>query len=296
VSAAPLFGFVQLEFGHLLGPADGRYLVRAEPRAGQQPEEALAEEPSAVLVLGTLGAPERRLRRRRRGRTVEEAQPAAAVPTARATVVRPSPFEGREQAARWLAGVRADPEAAGAQVAAAVAVVNRALRAHRVAAADPSTRDVSSDGALVVRIGFGTGDAVADGRYERAWELPGGRRRRRRSMEAPDERFSALLSGREAILACEELVLRARADLDSGRTREAALQARVALEALLVELDQVPGGRRPALEVDRPAVGEIANAALSGPLTDAATAALDDAVGRMEAALRARRLQNTRER
>ena len=25
------FGFVQLEFGFLLGPADGRYLVRSEP-------------------------------------------------------------------------------------------------------------------------------------------------------------------------------------------------------------------------------------------------------------------------
>ena len=55
-------------------------------------------------------------------------------------------------------------------------------------------------------------------------------------MEAPEERFAALLGGREQALACEELVLRARADLDAGREREAALEARVALEALLAEL------------------------------------------------------------
>ena len=57
------------------------------------------------------------------------------------------------------------------------------------------------------------------------------------------------------MLACEELVLRARADLDAGRFREAALQARVALESLLAEMPEIPGGRRPALEADRELVG-----------------------------------------
>ena len=46
-----------------------------------------------------------------------------------------------------------------------------------------------------------------------------------------------MLGGRERIDACETLLLRARADLDAGRDREAALQLRVGLEALLVELD-----------------------------------------------------------
>jgi hypothetical protein len=44
------------------------------------------------------------------------------------------------------------------------------------------------------------------------------------------------LRGREQLDACETLLLRARADLDAGREREAALQLRVGLEALLVEL------------------------------------------------------------
>ena len=173
---------------------------------------------------------------------------------------------------------------------AAVARLNRAIHAHRASRADPHARDVSADAALVVRIGYGPGDAVADGHFAQAWELPRERRRTRRSMEAPDERFAALLGGREQVLACEELVLRARADLDAGREREAALQARVALESLLAEMPEIPGERRPALEADRELVGRAANAALAGELTDDLAQALGEAVARMESALSARRL------
>jgi hypothetical protein len=76
----------------------------------------------------------------------------------------------------------------------------------------------------------------------------------------------------------EELVLRARADLNAGRGREAALQARVALEAL--------GG----LDSHRDAVGLAANAALAGDLDDGELQALTEAVKGMEAALRRHRL------
>jgi hypothetical protein len=109
-------------------------------------------------------------------------------------------------------------------------------------------------------------------------------------MEAPEERFAALVGGREQVLACEELVLRARADLDSGRLREAALQARVALEGLLAEMPDIPGERRPALEADRELVGRAANAALTGDLPTDLARDLAEVVVRMESALRARRL------
>ena len=59
---------------------------------------------------------------------------------------------------------------------------------------------------------------------------------RRRSKHRPADRLAALLSGRDAVLACEELTLRARADLDRGREREAALQLEAALGAALAEL------------------------------------------------------------
>lgn len=109
-------------------------------------------------------------------------------------------------------------------------------------------------------------------------------------MEAPAERFAALLGGRDTPLACEELILRARSDADAGREREAALQARIALESLLSEMQKLPGSRRRALDEDRSAVGQAANAALRGPITPEAAQAVRAAIGRMEAALRGHRL------
>ena len=103
-------------------------------------------------------------------------------------------------------------------------------------------------------------------------------------MEAPEERFAALLGGREEIHPAEELVLRARADLTAGRPAEAALQCRVAIEALLATADS------DQLAAHRDAVAAAANAALSGALPGGHAAALEDAVAAMEKALRRRRL------
>ncbi len=246
-------------------------------------------EPEHVLVLTTLGAPQRRFLSGRKGRDVAEAQPEP-VPTSRATVTRATAFADPADATEWLTGLRGDIEAADAEVEDALTVLNRAIRFYRAARADPHARDVSATSALVVRIGYGPGDAVADGHFSDAWELPRERRRVRRSMEAPEERFAALLGGREDLLACEELVLRARADLDAGRFREAALQTRVALESLLAEMPEIPGNRRPALEADREVVGRAANAALTGELAVDLAEDLGEIVVRMESALRARRL------
>ena len=251
---------------------------------------AAGEAPERVLVLTTLGAPGRRRLRGRRGAVVREAEPEL-VPTSRVTVITPEPFPDRAAGEAWLERLRAGG-VPHSEVDGAVTVVNRALHAHRAAQADPRVRDVSADQALVVRLGFGGGDAVAEGRYEKAWELPGERRGPvRRSMEAPAERFAALLGARESVLVCEELALRARADLDAGRTREAALQARVALESLLSELGgSLDGDRHATLEADRKAVGEAANAALRGPPSEELDGAVRSAVGRIEAVLRTRRL------
>jgi hypothetical protein len=209
------------------------------------------------------------------------------VPTARVTVIRPEPFASVTDAERWLAELRDEQEHAELELDAALAVLNRALHSQRVAAGDPHVADVTLARALVARIGFGAGATVADGRYERAWEVPrSGSRRRVRSMEAPDERFAAILGGREQALVCEELVLRARYDLDAGRAREAALVARVALEALLAELPEQAAD----LAADRAEIVSAANAALSGDLTDPMSATLTAAVERFEAVLRRRRL------
>jgi hypothetical protein len=242
--------------------------------------------PEAVLVLSTLGAPERRLLRGRRARAVEEAGPEP-VPTARATVVRAEPFGSPEEAGGWLAAVRASEEEARAAVASALGTLNRALRARRAATADPWLAEVSDERALVTRIGWGSGEAVAEGRFGDAIELPrAGARRVKRSMEAPEERFAALLGARERAPAGGELVLRARADLAAGCGREAALQARVALEALIAELP-----RETSLAERRGPVGEAANAALRGELSTTALDGVEEAVAAMEAALRRHRLR-----
>jgi hypothetical protein len=241
----------------------------------------------SVLVLRTLGAPERRLLERKRPRTVDAAEPEP-VPTARATVVRPAPFPSEDHAAAWLSGAELDEE-----VAAAVLVLNRALHAHRVAAADPYATEVSAERALVVRVGYGSGDEVAEGRFGECVELPRSvRRRPRRSMEAPEERFAALLSGREEVLPAEELVLRARADLDAGRLAEAALQARVAIEALLAAgvASSESGAAGASLADHREAIANAAGAALRGELPGDSPGALEEAVAAMEFALKRRRL------
>jgi hypothetical protein len=245
------------------------------------------ERLEAVLVLSTLGAPERRRLRGRRAQRVEETGPEP-VPTARATVVRPEPFDSREEAAAWLASLRGDEEAARAALDEAVRTLNRALRARRAATADPWLAEVSDERALVARIGYGRGEAVAEGRFGEALELPRpGARRTKRSMEAPEERFASLLGGRVEPLVAEELVLRARADLEAGRPREAALQARIALEALIAELDDDGA----ALAEHRAGVGEAANAALHGKLGLDAAGEVERAVAAMEAAIRRHRLR-----
>src|SRR5436190_22225337 len=110
-------------------------------------------------------------------------------------------------------------------------------------------------------------------------------------MAAPTERVAALLGGREVALACEELALRARGDLEHGRPREAALQLSVALEAALAELEgwrAQLGPRLDELAGHRDSVQRAAAAALAGGLDAATVEAVTAALERLEAALRAR--------
>jgi len=194
--------------------------------------------------------------------------------------------------AGWLEAAQREPDG---EVDAALRQLNRALRAHRVATGDPFVREVAGKQALVMRLGWGRGEQVADGRWSEAVELPEPRRQRLRREAAlrPQERLAALLGGREEPLACEELVLRARADTEAGRPREAALQVRVALEAALAELEadrhrSDMDERLEELADLRPKVELAANAALAGTLNPEAAAGVDRAVERLEAALRAR--------
>jgi hypothetical protein len=228
---------------------------------------------------------------RRRPKRAEGGEESPTVPLVRATVIRTEPFESDEGAAEWLDRLRRDGDALREEADDAARALNALLRAHRAAAADPAARDVAPAGANAVRVGYGSGDQVAEGQFAEAYELPpadeGSTVRRRASALAPDERLAAILGGREQLLASEELVLRARSDLDADRPREAALQARIALEALLAEL---PAGATEELAADRDAIGRAANEALGADPSSELSATVAATVERMEAALRRRRL------
>lgn len=200
------------------------------------------------------------------------------------------PLPGAEQAAAWLSG------AGEADLQGDLAVLNRALHAFRLAAADPYQNPVGRHQLLVARIGYGRGEEVADGLWTEAVELILSERHQRRSrVLAPQARLAGLLGGREPALAGEELALRARLDLDQGRGREAALQVMVALDATLAELSTDPSAealesRLQELQELRDPVDQSAQAALAGPLEPDDLETVEFALGRIEAALRARLL------
>jgi hypothetical protein len=274
VAADSPFQFVQFEFGFRLGPDDGRYLRRAGEGG----------EPERVIVLSTMGARQRRLLRGKKPAAVAGQPEPSPVPTARATLIRPEPFPSAGDAERWLDRLRRDAAALNAEVDDAARELNSVLRAHRAAAADPYVREVSRESANAVRVGYGSGDLVADGHFAAAYELPAGLRvARSAEAVAPLERLAAIMSGAQEAGIGEELVLRARLDLDAGRPREAALQARIALEALLAE---PTGAETDALEAHRQPVAEAANAALRGNLEERLETAVTDAVSEMRRALR----------
>ena len=212
------------------------------------------------IVFATLGAPERRrlgraarradrrvrARRRRRSRPDERRSSTSASRSRGRASARP----GSTPPARtsWPPGWRCStgrctPSAWSAPIRTLHAV-RRARRSPRGSASAPASRSPT-----------GCGPGRASSRAGRT--RPGGGDRRRRS--APQARLAARSGAREPALACEELALRARLDLDQERPREAALQLLVALDAAHRRADgrsAMPTcWRRPARRAARPARG-----------------------------------------
>ena len=254
-----------------------------------------------MLVVQALGAPAAapgRPRRRPRPRPVEPGADPAPVPISRLTVIPAAPFADEAAAERWLAAVERDPEALDGAVAEATATVNAALHAQAIAAQDPGRAQVSPSHALAVRVGFGSGESLAEGRWSRALEVPPSRERRRwGDALRPAERVAAVLGGRERPQACETLLLRARADLDAGRGREASLQLHAGLAALLAEVAPNPGPDQEddlaALAERESEIGRIAERALTAEPDPDELAALEATLRIGERVLRRRRILGT---
>jgi hypothetical protein len=270
---------------------DGRYLARSGEGGGEK----------SVLVVETLGAPPPPSRRRRRPRPAAPSTEPAPLPLTRVTAVRAfEPFETERDAAGWLDEATEAEDTIDVLVEEGLGLLNRALHAHGTASGDPRVHELNPERAVTVRIGFGSGDEVAAGRFTASQEVDvrateASNRRRRAEALRPQERTAAVLGGRERIDACETLLLRARADLDAGRDREAALQLRVGLEALLAELAGAvadPGHDEDmaTLEARRGEVGDAANMALKGDLDAESARNVEELLAICERVLRRRRV------
>ena len=182
-----------------------------------------------MLIVQELGAARGGRRGRRRARRVEPGAPEQ-VPVTIVTVTGESLADSK-QASEWLKGTMADGERARHEVRAATRVVNRALSALRAAAQDPLIQEIGASRALAIRIGHGTGDELAEGRWSEASELGRPPRARLDDVE-PQSRVAAVLAGRDEVHPAETLTLRARLDAEQGRHAEALYGIRAALAAL----------------------------------------------------------------
>ena len=282
---------MQFDFPGALALADGRYLARDSEGRGDE----------RVLVVETLGAPRPPSKRRHRPRVADAESPVAPLPLARATAVRAfKPFDREQDATRWLDQAVEAEDSVDALVAEGIDLLNRALHAHATTSADPHGHELRPERAVTVRIGYGSGEEVAAGRFSAAhevdvWAAEASRRRRRSESLRPQERTAAVLGGRERIDVCETLLLRARADLDAGRVREGALQLRIGLEALLAELrgavaEQGHDEDMGTLQEQKGGAGEAANMALKGKLDAGTEQRVRELLETCERVLRRRRV------
>jgi hypothetical protein len=215
--------FVQLELAGRIGLAEGRYLVREG-------------DTERVLIVQELGAPRPARRGRRRIRPVEAGEPGP-VPVTVVTVTGER-LESEGDGSAWLKQMTEDRGRGADQVRAATRIVNRALTAVRAAAEDPLVQEIGATRALTIRLGHGSGDELAEGRWTEAVELPE-RRRGRLDEVDPQSRLAAVLAGRDRVHPAETLMLRARLDAEQGRREEAIYGIRAAQAAL----EEVPSER-----------------------------------------------------
>lgn len=235
---------------------------------------------------------------RLRGRRPSKLPPGAVqpepVPITRVTVIAAKPFDDEGAARDWLQRCGGRGDHGGEEIETALARVNHSVAAYRVCASDPHAHDVSREQALRVRLGYGTGAELVDGGWDEALVVPSehSRPRVRRRMLAPEQELAGILTGRRApVQPSEELLLRARLDLDAGRHVEAALQSRAAAEALGAELERDGTGKSTATHTATAA--RLSKAAMSHELSNAQIAELTKLITELERYVRRRRYAET---
>jgi hypothetical protein len=284
-----------VEVPWLLGPPDGRYLLRQERDGSLRETPATKPDATHVLLFATVSAERRRSRfSGRAARRSVTAAPTApditttAVPVQRVTVIGAArPFTDATAAKGWLR------EAGEHELAEDLLTLASVLQTFAAVTADPHVRTPGRAELLVARIGYGEGEQVAYGHWSDARDLLAAAPRRKRSkVLEPQARLAAALGGRTPVLLCEDLVLRARSDLNGGQSRAAALQLKLTLDTALAELQPQMAVdmaiRITELKVQLEPTTDAAAAALRGELTQAELEIVSFTLGRIESALRAR--------
>ena len=229
---------VQLEFVRPLGPSEGRYVVRFGTTEEAGPD-VLDVRAVAARVVTTPS-------KRRRG----DAPGGDALSLVRYTLIRTSdPLPGEDAAREWLASRRADAGVRAQEAQRALAVLNMAIRAYRIAAGDPYAVEVTRADAHAVRFGAGTPRQTFDGEAlewladRPSSSGPRGVRDGGPDRLGPARAVAAALAGRAAPQGADDLVLRALLDLRHGNPAGAAAGVLAALEVIAAQ----PGadGARP---------------------------------------------------
>jgi hypothetical protein len=215
---------------------EGRYLVRED-------------ESERVLIVQELDAPRPRRRGRRRPQPVAPGEPEQ-VPVTRVTVTGVS-LDDAAAGSAWLKETLRDRERGTRELRDATRIINRALGALRAEARDPLVQEIGATKALAIRMGHGTGDELAEGRWTEANQLPQQQRRRLDDVE-PQSRVASVLAGRDEVHPAETLMQRARLDVQQGRDAE----ARYGLQAARAALREEPGPRRDQLMKELAAIEE----------------------------------------
>lgn len=156
------------------------------------------------------------------------------------TVITSEPLSG-ESANEWLGQMEQSQDQSWEIALDGLTVLNGLLYAFRVASLSPYVNELEIESAMAVRIGTSAGEEAWLGDPANSFQLEKTEKepkRKRRAMLDPISRTIELVTGKDELLVFEELVIRARHDLTMGRLRHAALQADLALESLLVELER----------------------------------------------------------
>ena len=209
-------------------------------------------------------------------------------------MVAAAPLADDAAAAAWLSGRPARAPTAIRRGRARACSTGR-VHAHRVAAADPTSPGPTRGTALVTRVGFGSGEQVAEGRWAAARELPPPARAAARDGARCARRSASPRCSPAATPRWPASSWRCAPASTSthGRPREAALQLAIALAAAVEELEA--GASWPAwparleeLAGRRAAVARRGRRGAQGGLDGAAPRRSRAALARLEAALRAR--------